>query len=151
MLFHTLLLSAYSLKPLGIELARRGFVVIIPDLPGHGYSEGELPIFFNASDLGILVASAVTYIKDFFDLIVGYAKKEVNPSGPSNVKLIFIGHSFGGGIALLYAALRKDVCATIIVSFSVSTYALSWFSSSKWETTPTHLIPLNAPNFSNGT
>jgi len=115
-LFHTLLLSAYSLKPLGIELARRGFVVIIPDLPGHGYSEGELPIFFNASDLGILVASAVTYIKDFFDFIVGYAKKEVNPSGPSNVKLIFIGHSFGGGIALLYAALRKDVCATITIS-----------------------------------
>lgn len=115
-LFHTLLLSANSLKPLGIELARRGFVVIIPDLPGHGYSGGELPIFFNASDIGILVDSIVTYSKNLFDLIMEYAKKEAYPSNPSNVKLILIGHSFGGGIALLYAALRDDVHAVIAMS-----------------------------------
>ncbi len=85
-------------SPFAIEFSRRGYVVLAPDQPGHGYSAP--PAFANA--LGGL--DTLTYLRalDFVD--------------PDNIGLE--GHSMGGWSSLFAAATHLDGYRSMVLEGS---------------------------------
>ena len=85
-------------SPFAIEFSRRGYVVLAPDQPGHGYSAP--PAFANA--LGGL--DTLTYLRalDFVD--------------PDNIGLE--GHSMGGWSSLFAAATHPDGYRSMVLEGS---------------------------------
>ena len=84
----------------GTQLAEAGIAVHAYDLRGHGYSEGPR----------VLVKSFNEHLDDL-SLFLEAVREE---SG--DVPLFMLGHSMGGCIAALYAAVRQPEIAGLILS-----------------------------------
>ncbi len=86
----------------GKELVSNGFSFCISDLRGHGKSAGE-------GELGYV---------DSFDYFISdteeYVKYLVSRFKPS--KVIILGHSMGGLIALYYASLKDELIDAVVTS-----------------------------------
>jgi len=76
---------------LGRYFARRGFNVIIPDLPGHGASEGE----------------ALNTIEDYADWVNSLVDALSKDSALSDKSIAYAGHSMGS-LVMLEAAARNS-------------------------------------------
>ena len=78
------------------ELVRRGFRVVVPDLPGFGKTP-EPPQPWDVSDY-------TRFVRSFVE------SKDLHPRG-------LVGHSFGGRIAILYAVLYgKELPGLVLIS-----------------------------------
>ncbi len=88
------------MSSLGLELARRGFVVLCLDLLGHGQSGGTVQDGVNEPSFG--VTAAVQYLK---------AQPFVNSSA-----IGLIGHSLGGGAVRAAAAEDGQIEAVVLIA-----------------------------------
>ncbi len=95
---HGYINSEGTQAPYAIELARRGYVVLALDQPGHGYSDG--PAF--AGGFGGI--DGLTYLRslEFVD----------------TDQVVLSGHSMGGWAALIAAAVIPDGYTSVVVSGS---------------------------------
>ncbi len=85
---------------LGLELARRGFVVLCLDLLGHGGSDGTISEGNNETDFG--VSAAVQYLE---------AQPYVNTS-----EIGLVGHSLGGGAVIATATTNRNISAIVLIA-----------------------------------
>ncbi|WP_254989805.1 alpha/beta hydrolase [Enterobacter roggenkampii] len=97
-LLHGLTDSPYSLRHLAVNYQQRGFVAVVPRLPGHGTAPGAL------TDVDWEMWLAATRL----------AVREATRLTGNNVPLHLVGYSNGGALAMKYAldaledpALRK--------------------------------------------
>jgi pimeloyl-ACP methyl ester carboxylesterase len=95
---HGYINSHETQAPYAIELARRGYVVLAVDQPGHGYSDP--PAFAG----GFGGPDALSYLRslDFVDLD----------------QVVLTGHSMGGWAVLIAAAVMPDDYAGVMISGS---------------------------------
>lgn len=84
--------------PFAIELSRRGFVVLAPDMPGHGYTQP--PAFANA--LG--GPDSLAYLRQL--------------SGVDPDRIGLLGHSMGGWSSLFATAAHPDGYQAIVIEGS---------------------------------
>lgn len=87
--------------PLAERLARRGWAVVMPDLPGHGVSRGH------RGDLGPL--------DDALRALQAAAEASTVESAPRRPRVLF-GHSMGATLSLLLAERYPDAWDGVIVS-----------------------------------
>lgn len=92
--------SKDMMSSLGLELSRRGFVVLCLDLLGHGQSGGTVEDGINEPSFG--VTAAVQYMK---------AQPFVNSSA-----IGLIGHSLGGGAIRAAAAKDSQIDAVVLIA-----------------------------------
>jgi dienelactone hydrolase len=92
---------------LGLELARRGFVVLCLDLLGHGGSDGTVSEGNNETDFGVSVA--VQYLE---------AQPYVNAS-----EIGLVGHSLGGGAVIAVATIHRNISAVVLIAGGLGTSA----------------------------
>ena len=92
--------SKDMMSSLGIEISRRGFVVLCLDLFGHGQSEGTVEDGRNEPSFG--VAAAVQYLR---------SQPFVNSSA-----IGLIGHSLGGGAVRAAAAEDGRIDAVVLIA-----------------------------------
>ena len=92
---------------LGLELARRGFVVLCLDLLGHGGSDGTISEGNNETDFG--VSAAVQYLE---------AQPYVNAS-----EIGLVGHSLGGGAVIATATKHRNISAVVLIAGGLGTSA----------------------------
>jgi dienelactone hydrolase len=92
--------SKDMMSSLGLELSRRGFVVLCLDLLGHGQSGGTVQDGVNEPSFG--VAAAVQYLR---------SQPFVNSSA-----LGLIGHSLGGGAVRAAAAEDGHIDAVVLIA-----------------------------------
>jgi len=113
--------------PVARELAERGICVAVPDLPGHGTSEGA------PGDLGSLsecVADLRALVRD-----------AVLPRCGRTEYAVF-GHSFGGLMAILWALERPaDLCRLAVQSPLLEV----GFRIPRWKTAAAQLLGRAAP------
>lgn len=88
-------LSGNHFRPLAAELAKRGFKVNAPDLPGFG--ESELP-------------KRELHLDDYVKFLENYLRLH------HLTKPILIGHSFGGRVSLKYCELYPKSVRALILS-----------------------------------
>jgi dienelactone hydrolase len=99
-LAHGISESKDIMSNIGLELAKRGFVVLCLDLFGHGGSDGTVAEGNQEPDFG--VSAAVQYLE---------GQTDVNAS-----KIGLIGHSLGGGAVRAEATQNKNIKATILIA-----------------------------------
>jgi dienelactone hydrolase len=92
--------SKDMMSSLGLELSRRGFVVLCLDLLGHGQSGGTVEDGINEPSFG--VTAAVQYLR---------SQPFVNSSA-----IGLIGHSLGGGAARAAAAEDGHIDAVVLIA-----------------------------------
>jgi dienelactone hydrolase len=92
--------SKEMMSGLGLELSRRGFVVLCLDLLGHGQSGGTIEDGINEPSFG--VTAAVQYLK---------AQLFVNSSA-----IGLVGHSLGGGAVRAAAAEDGHIDAVVLIA-----------------------------------
>jgi dienelactone hydrolase len=92
--------SKEMMSSLGLELSRRGFVVLCLDLLGHGQSGGTIENGINEPSFG--VTAAVQYLK---------AQSFVNSSA-----IGLIGHSLGGGAVRAATAEDGHIGALVLIA-----------------------------------
>src|SRR5512136_516058 len=92
---------------LGLELARRGFVVLCLDLLGHGGSDGTVSEGNNETDFG--VSAAVQHLE---------AQPYINAS-----EIGLAGHSLGGGAVIAAAAKHRNISAVVLIAGGLGTSA----------------------------
>ena len=92
--------SKDMMSSLGLELSRRGFVVLCLDLLGHGQSGGTVEDGRNESSFG--VTAAVQYLR---------SQPFVNSSA-----IGLIGHSLGGGAVRAAAAKDSQIGAVVLIA-----------------------------------
>jgi dienelactone hydrolase len=92
--------SKDMMSSLGLELSRRGFVVLCLDLLGHGQSGGTVEDGINEPSFG--VTAAVQYLR---------SQPFVNSSA-----IGLIGHSLGGGAARAAAAEDGQIDAVVLIA-----------------------------------
>ncbi len=95
---HGYINSHETQSPYAIELARRGYVVLAVDQPGHGYSDP--PAFAG----GFGGPDALAYLRS-----LGFVDPE---------QVVLSGHSMGGWGVLIAAAVNPDGYTSIVVSGS---------------------------------
>jgi pimeloyl-ACP methyl ester carboxylesterase len=88
--------SARLMQPFADTLARNGYVVVLPDLAGHGSSTRPI------ADPGPDVEVAVRSLLDRSDVDHG--------------RIVLIGHSRGAAAVTAYAATHPEIAATVAVS-----------------------------------
>ena len=99
-LAHGISESKDIMSNLGLELAKRGFVVLCLDLLGHGGSDGTVSEGNKETDFG--VSAAVQYLE---------SQTYVNTS-----EIGLVGHSLGGGAVRAEAAQNKNIMATVLIA-----------------------------------
>jgi len=92
--------SKEMMSNLGLELARRGFVVLCLDLLGHGKSGGTVEEGANEPSFGVL--AAVSFLK---------AQPFVNSS-----EIGLVGHSLGGGAVRAADVQDSQIKATVLIA-----------------------------------
>lgn len=93
---HGYINSHETQSPYAIELARRGYVVLAVDQPGHGYSD---PPAFTGGSGG---PDALAYLRT-----LAFVDRD---------QVVLSGHSTGGSAVLIAAAAAPDDYASIVVS-----------------------------------
>jgi len=88
--------SARLMQPFADTLARNGYVVVLPDLAGHGAS--TRPLADPLPDVDLAVQSL-------------RAQSDVDPS-----RIVLIGHSRGASAVTEYGGQHPDVAATVALS-----------------------------------
>ena len=88
--------SAALMQPFADTLARNGYVVVLPDLAGHGASTRRL------SDPLSDVDTAVRFLR---------SQPGVDPD-----RTVLIGHSRGASAVTSYAGAHREIAATIAIS-----------------------------------
>ncbi len=106
-LAHGISESKEMMSNLGLELARRGFIVLCLDLPGHGNSDGKIEQASSEPDLG--VQSAIDYL---------ISSPNVNSSA-----IGLVGHSLGAGAVRAADAKNPQISATVLIGGGVGTAA----------------------------
>jgi dienelactone hydrolase len=106
-LAHGISESKEMMSNLGLELARRGYVVLCLDLPGHGNSDGTIGQANNEPDLGI--QSAIDYLVSL---------QFVNSSA-----IGLVGHSLGAGAVRAADAENSQISATVLIGGGIGTAA----------------------------
>lgn len=99
-LAHGISESKELMSNLGLELAKRRFVVLCLDLLGHGGSDGTVSDGNKETDFG--VSAAVHYLE---------AQTYVNSS-----EIGLVGHSLGGGAVRTEATRNKNIKASILIA-----------------------------------
>jgi len=92
--------SKDMMSNIGLELAKRQFVVICLDLIGHGQSDGTVEEGNSEIDFG--VSAAVKYLQTL---------PYVNSS-----EIELVGHSLGGGAVRAVAIENKNIFATVLIA-----------------------------------
>jgi dienelactone hydrolase len=92
--------SKDMMSSLGLELSRRGFVVLCLDLLGHGHSGGTVEDEINEPSFGVI--AAVQYLR---------YQPFVNSSA-----IGLIGHSLGGGAVRAAAAEDGQIDAVVLIA-----------------------------------
>lgn len=88
--------SARLMRPFADTLARNGYVVVLPDLAGHGAA--VTPMTDPASDLDVAVRTL-------------RARSDVDAD-----RIVLVGHSRGAAAVMSYAAAHPEVAATVALS-----------------------------------
>ncbi len=91
--------SKDMMSNIGLELAKRGLVVLCLDLIGHGQSDGMIEEESGETDLG--VSAAVRYLQ---------SQTYVNASA-----IGLVGHSLGGGAVRAAAEQNRGILAVVLV------------------------------------
>ena len=99
-LAHGISESKEVMTNLGLEIARKSFVVLCLDLIGHGNSGGTVSEGTNETDFG--VSAATRYLQ---------TQPYVNSSA-----IGLVGHSLGGGAVRAEAAKNKNILSTVLVA-----------------------------------
>jgi len=92
--------SARLMQPFADTLARNGYVVVLPDLAGHGAS--PRPLADPLPDMDVAVRSL-------------RAQPDVDPS-----RIVLVGHSRGASAVTEYGGRHQDIAATVAVSLGVA-------------------------------
>ncbi len=92
--------SKDMMSDIGLELARKGFIVLCLDLIGHGNSGGTVSEGNDEIDFG--VSAAVQYLQ---------SQPYVNSSA-----IGLVGHSLGGGAVRAEAAQNKNIMAMVLIA-----------------------------------
>ncbi|HEX6871160.1 MAG TPA: alpha/beta fold hydrolase [Micromonosporaceae bacterium] len=90
--------SARLMRPFADTLARRGYLVVVPDLAGHGANTAPLTEAAIDHDL----AAAVDYLRQ---------QRELTPD-----RIALVGHSMGAGAVTRYAVAHPDIAVTVAIS-----------------------------------
>jgi dienelactone hydrolase len=98
--------SARLMAPFGDTLAAHGYVVVLPDLAGHGANTARLTDAALQHDLDVAVAHLRT-------------RPDVDPS-----RIAVVGHSMGAGAVTRYAATHPEIATTVAISLPASADAL---------------------------
>ena len=106
-LAHGISESKEIMSNLGLELARRGYVVLCIDLPGHGNSDGTIEGARTEPDLG--VQSAIKYLNSL---------QYVNSSA-----IGLVGHSLGAGAVRAANVENAQISATALIGGGIGTAA----------------------------
>ncbi len=106
-LAHGISESKEIMSNLGLELARRGYVVLCIDLPGHGNSDGTIEGARMEPDLG--VQSAIEYLDSL---------QYVNSSA-----IGLVGHSLGAGAVRAADVENAQISATVLIGGGIGTTA----------------------------
>ncbi len=96
--FHGFSSSKEAILPLSIEIAKNGYIVLTPDLRGHGKSEGIAN--FDLNEI-IDIEAGLKFLK---------SQNEVDPA-----RIGFLGQSLGGAVALISGA-KLNVTAVVGIS-----------------------------------
>ena len=91
--------SKEMMSNLGLELARRGYVVLCLDLPGHGNSDGTIEQARSEPDLG--VQAGIQYLSSL---------NYVNSSA-----IALVGHSLGAGAVRAVDSEKTQTSATVLI------------------------------------
>ena len=102
-LIHGFGASLYSWRKVAPELGAAGFRVLALDLPGFGYSERPVEAAAYTPE------AQAALVAEVLDLLTG----DLGP-GPVDV----VGHSFGGGVALVLAATRPERVRSLVLTDS---------------------------------
>ncbi|MBX3063126.1 MAG: alpha/beta hydrolase [Anaerolineae bacterium] len=113
LLLHGWVQIGNDLLPLAHEIARRGFRVILPDLPGYGKS----------------VLPYRTFPADFYQRDAALMCAFADALGLKDVHIM--GFSDGGEIALLMPILRPDLCRTVIAWGAIGSFPLELCESQR--------------------
>jgi dienelactone hydrolase len=92
--------SARLMQPFADTLARNGYVVVLPDLAGHGAS--TRPLADPLPDVDLAVRSL-------------RAQSDVDPD-----RVVLVGHSRGASAVTEYGSQHQDIAATVAVSLGVA-------------------------------
>jgi pimeloyl-ACP methyl ester carboxylesterase len=105
-ILHGWSLSGERFSPLAEQLKKCGYRVLNPSLPGFGDSE---PL------------THPLVLSDYADFLNSYLEKE------KSEKVIILGHSFGGRVALLFAAKYPDKVEALILTGTPGFSSLPWY------------------------
>jgi uncharacterized protein len=97
--------SKSMMSNLGLELAKKGFIVLCLDLIGHGQSEGTVSQGIDEIDFGVSAATRYLEIQTY-----------VNSS-----EIGLVGHSLGGGAIRAEAAQNSNVRAIVLIAGGLGT------------------------------
>ena len=86
-------------------LSEEGYAVVAVDMPGHGQSEGTRGYLESAETVVLDGASIVEYAKGW------YARK-----GQDNLKVVLVGSSMGGAIALAVAQTMESIAGVVLLA-----------------------------------
>jgi len=112
-LIHGILGSRKMLKPMGLDLVRLGWRVILVDQIGHGGSSGEYRLKFDdLENMGYALQKLVNQTEEFRKALAMYVESVVR----KDEFVVFGGHSLGGLLAMLISReydSRFNILATV--------------------------------------
>ena len=103
-----------------VELARRGYVVLVPDLRCFGERADEVPTGYCLCDTNLVhayLAGRNPFTENLWDLKCAL---DVLGAHPAVTTMGVVGQSDGGALALLLAAADQRVQATVVSGFVAS-------------------------------
>lgn len=130
-----------ELQDMGVNWARHGAAVLVPDLVGHGERredpfgarEGYYSRYYSAMQLNLVGESLAGWMA--WDLVCGNSVL-LGLTGADPTRLILIGSVAGGGdLSALAAALDPRVSCSIPFNFGAGASSRELFGSGYWETT----------------
>ena len=112
-LIHGILGSRKMLKPMGLDLARAGWRVILVDQIGHGMSGGEYRLMFSdLSNMEYALQKLINQTEEFRKALAKYVEDHTE----EDEYVVFGGHSLGGLLAMIISGeynARFNILATI--------------------------------------
>ena len=113
--------------PLAIKLAQQGYAVITIDQRGIGETGGDVPSLEEDLNAYLKESYAVQHLMAADALAAKDALKEQKNVNPD--KIIMMGESLGGRIALISAAISKDIKG--VIAISAAGFHYSWGNDDK--------------------
>ncbi len=98
--------SNFFVRPLAIEIAKMGFKVLLMDHMGHCGSENFLMLRLQLKDIRKMCVDAMEKSFFYMQLVISEARRFV---GNNSAKIIIVGHSLGGALAIMWGFQSRDV------------------------------------------